>query len=176
MQITYKIWKVKDVYEKVLKDVTCKLRKVSNKSVKSIKKVLQLLEFVRKSPPAENTHHAETSQPAMQIIWLAATKRKPKTRGDFRTDQITTNTCNFIIFVDMSSKLDMYLYLANFNDIPTNYKLPTANYKYIFQYMYMSRPSARSFALRGHKFFKKGQLQKGPLKQLRLEQFGHNTR
>ena len=32
------------------------------KSVKSIKKVLQELKFVRKSPPAENPHHVETSQ------------------------------------------------------------------------------------------------------------------
>ena len=32
------------------------------KSVKSIKKLLQELKFVRKSPPAENLHHAETSQ------------------------------------------------------------------------------------------------------------------
>ena len=39
-----------------------------------------------------------------------------------------------------------------------------------------NRPSARSFMLRGHKFFKKGQPQ-GRLKQLSLEQDrGHNTR
>ena len=38
------------------------------------------------------------------------------------------------------------------------------------------RLSAHSFTLRGHKFFKKGQLQ-GCLKQLSLEQDpGHNTR
>ena len=38
------------------------------------------------------------------------------------------------------------------------------------------RPFAHSFTLRGHKLFKKGQLQ-GPLKQLSLEQDpGHNTR
>ena len=62
MQISYKILKVKDVYEKVLKEITCELRKVLNKSIKSIKKVLQVLESVRKFPPAENPHHAETSQ------------------------------------------------------------------------------------------------------------------
>ena len=36
-----------------------------------------------------------------------------------------------LIFVNMSCKLDMYFYLANSNiptNIPTNYKLPTANY------------------------------------------------
>ena len=46
--------KVKDVYEKVLKEVTCNLRKVLNESVKSIKKVLKVLESVGKFPPAEN--------------------------------------------------------------------------------------------------------------------------
>ena len=51
--------KVKDVYEKVLKEVTCNLRKVLNESVKSIKKVLKVLESVRKSPPAAIPHHAE---------------------------------------------------------------------------------------------------------------------
>ena len=33
MQITNKIWKVKDVYEKVLQEVTCNLQKVFNKGV-----------------------------------------------------------------------------------------------------------------------------------------------
>ena len=46
MQIIYKIRKVKDVYEKALKEVTCNLRKVLNISDKSIKKVLQVLESV----------------------------------------------------------------------------------------------------------------------------------
>ena len=91
MQITYKIWKVKEVYEKVLKEVTCDLRKVLNESVKSIKKVLQVLEIVRKSSPVKNLHHAENSQST------AATRHEPKTRGDFRTDQSTINTCNFRI-------------------------------------------------------------------------------
>ena len=38
MQISYRILKVKDAYEKVLKEVTCKLQKVLSKSIKSIKK------------------------------------------------------------------------------------------------------------------------------------------
>ena len=33
MEITYKIWKVKNVYEKVLKEVTCNFKKVLNRSV-----------------------------------------------------------------------------------------------------------------------------------------------
>ena len=33
MQITNKIWKVKDVYEKALQEVTCNLQKVFNKVV-----------------------------------------------------------------------------------------------------------------------------------------------
>ena len=40
-----------------------------NKSVKSIKKVLQELRPVPKSPPAENPHHAETSQ-STRNDWL----------------------------------------------------------------------------------------------------------
>ena len=62
MQIAYEIWKLKDMYEKVLKEVTCNLRKLLNKKVKSIKKVLQEVESVWKSPPAKNPHQAETSQ------------------------------------------------------------------------------------------------------------------
>ena len=54
--------KVKDVYEKVLKELTCNLQKVFNESVKSIKKVLKVLESVPESPPAKLSHHAETSQ------------------------------------------------------------------------------------------------------------------
>ena len=56
MQISHKI------YEKVLQEVACNLRKVLNKSVKRVKKVIQVLESVRKSPPAKNRHHAETSK------------------------------------------------------------------------------------------------------------------
>ena len=48
-----KMLKVKGVYEKVLKEVTCNLRKVLNESVNSIKKVLKVLESAIKSPPAE---------------------------------------------------------------------------------------------------------------------------
>ena len=44
--------KVKDSYEQVLKEFICSLRKVLNESVKSIKKVLKVLESVQKSPPA----------------------------------------------------------------------------------------------------------------------------
>ena len=65
MQISDKMLKLKDVYEKVLKEVNCNLRKVLNESVKSIKKILKVLESVRKSPPAENLHHAETNHPTL---------------------------------------------------------------------------------------------------------------
>ena len=50
MQITYKICKVKDVYDKVLKNVTCKLRKVLSKSVKMSKEVGKVLKSVQISP------------------------------------------------------------------------------------------------------------------------------
>ena len=72
--------KVKDVYEKVLKEVTCNLRKVLNESVKSIKKVLKVLESVRKSQSAEIPHHAEA-----------------RVEYNNRPDQSTINICNFII-------------------------------------------------------------------------------
>ena len=91
MQITYKIWKVKDAYEKVLKEVTNNLWEVLNNSVKSIKNVRQELESVRKSSAAENPHHAETRQSTQNV----ATKREPNTRGNFKADQSTINTCNF---------------------------------------------------------------------------------
>ena len=82
--------KLKDIYEKVLKEVICNLRKVLNKSVKSIKKVLQVLEFVRKSPPAENPHHAETNHPTLNTNKLtgsnktrAQNQRRPQNRPEY---------------------------------------------------------------------------------------------
>ena len=48
MQITYKILKV-NVYKKVLKDVTCNLRKVLNKSAKTIKKYLKYYTLLKNS-------------------------------------------------------------------------------------------------------------------------------
>ena len=36
---------VKDVYDKVLREVTCNLQKVLNRSVKNIKKVLKVLGY-----------------------------------------------------------------------------------------------------------------------------------
>ena len=65
-----------------------------NKGVKSIKKVLQELKSPRKSPPAENLHYAETSQPTYKADKLTGcNKRRSKARGDLRTDQSTINTC-----------------------------------------------------------------------------------
>ena len=82
--------KVKDAYEKVLKEVTCNLRKVLNESVKSIKKVLKVLESVRKSPPAENPHHAETNHSTRNANKLtgcdktrAQTQRRPQNRPEY---------------------------------------------------------------------------------------------
>ena len=61
MQIRYKMLKLKDVCEKILKEVTSDLQKCWIKSVKSIKKVLQELKSIRKSTPVENPYHVETS-------------------------------------------------------------------------------------------------------------------
>ena len=97
MQIRYKILKVKDVFEKVLKEVTCDLRTwVLNKSVKSNKKVLQELKSVWKSPPAENPHQAESSQSTRNASKLIGCK-ETGTRGDLKTDQSIINTCYFLI-------------------------------------------------------------------------------
>ena len=48
MQIRCKLLKVKYIYEKGLKEVTCDLLLVLNKNVKSIKKLLQELKSVWK--------------------------------------------------------------------------------------------------------------------------------
>ena len=61
VQITYKIRKVKDVYDKVLQKDTCKLQKVLNNVLKVLKTIWKILKSVRKSRTAENPHHAETS-------------------------------------------------------------------------------------------------------------------
>ena len=63
VQITYKIRKVKDVYDKVLQKGTCKLQKVLNNVLKVLKTIWKILKSVRKSRTAENPHHAETSPP-----------------------------------------------------------------------------------------------------------------
>ena len=82
--------KVKDVYETVLEEVTCNLRKVLNESVKSIKKVLKVLESARKFPPAEDPHHAETNHPTLNANKLtgcnkrrAENQRRPQNRPKY---------------------------------------------------------------------------------------------
>ena len=82
--------KVKDVYEKVLKEVTCNLQKVLNESVKSIKKVLRVLESARKFPPAGNPHHTETSHLTRNANKLtgcnktrAQNQRRPQNRPEY---------------------------------------------------------------------------------------------
>ena len=82
--------KVKDVYEKVLKEATYNLPEVLNESFKSVRKVLKVLESVRKSPPAENTHHAETSHSTLNGNKLtgcnktrAQNHRRPQNRPEY---------------------------------------------------------------------------------------------
>ena len=89
---------MKEAYEEFLKEVSYNLGKVLNKSVKSIKKVLQELKIARKSSCMilHHLHHAETSQSTRNANkQLVVTKREPKTRGGFKIDQIAINTCNF---------------------------------------------------------------------------------
>ena len=64
------------------------LLRVSNKSAKSIKKVLQELKSARKSPPAENPHH--TSQSTHNADKLtgcnktqAQNQRRPQNRPEY---------------------------------------------------------------------------------------------
>ena len=96
--------KVKDVYEKVLKEVICNLQKVLNESVKSIKKVLKVLESVRKSPPAEDPHHAETNHPTLNANKLtgwnktrAQNQRRPQSRPEYHKYLQFYNTNRIIV-------------------------------------------------------------------------------
>ena len=91
IQIRYKILKVKDLYEEVLKKLLV-LTKVLNKGVKSVKKLFQELKYVRKSPPAKNPHHAETSQSTRNASKLTGcnktqvqNQRRPQNRPEFYT-------------------------------------------------------------------------------------------
>ena len=52
MQITYKNFKVKNINDKVLKTVTCKLQKVLNKSVKRIKNDMKSTKICSKISPS----------------------------------------------------------------------------------------------------------------------------
>ena len=82
--------KVKDVYEKFLKEVTYNLQKVLNESVKSVKKVPKVLESVRKSPSNENLHHTKTSHSTCNANKLtgcnnmqAQNQRRPQNRPEY---------------------------------------------------------------------------------------------
>ena len=68
--------KLKDVYETVLEEVTFNIGKVLNESVKSIKKVLKVLESAQKSPPAEDPHHAETNHPTLNANKLTGCNKR----------------------------------------------------------------------------------------------------
>ena len=63
------------------------LTRVLNKSVKSIKKVLQELKSARKSPPAENPHHAETSQSTRNADKLTGCKKKAGPKPEEPSEQ-----------------------------------------------------------------------------------------
>ena len=98
MQITYKIWKLKKGYEKVLKEVICNFQKVLNESVNSLKKVLQVLGSVQKSPPAETPHHAETNQStcnAHKLTGCNKTRAQNQRKLQNRPEKI--KTCKFIV-------------------------------------------------------------------------------
>ena len=96
--------KVKDVYEKVLKEVISNLRKVLNESVKSIKKTLKVLESVRESLPAENPYHAETNHPSLNANKLtgcnktrAQNQRRPQNRPEYHKHLQFYNTNQIIV-------------------------------------------------------------------------------
>ena len=84
MQITYKICKVKDVYDKVLKNVTCKFRKVLSKSVKMSKEVGKVLKSVQISP-------CRNQQPAgYDAAWAEAIR-------DLKIEQSINDICDYIL-------------------------------------------------------------------------------
>ena len=74
-----------------MKKLTSNLQKVLNESVKSIKKVLKVLESVRKSPPPENPHHAEISHSTRNANKVtgcnktrAQNQRRPQNRPEYQ--------------------------------------------------------------------------------------------
>ena len=84
--------KVTDVYEKVLKEVTCNLRKVLNESVKSIKKVPKT-PTSRKPAPCRNQSSNPTG--CNKTDWLqhkltgcnktqAQNQRRPQNRPEYQ--------------------------------------------------------------------------------------------
>ena len=104
IQISNKMLKVKVVYETVLEEVTCNLRKVLNESVKALKKVLKVLESTRKSPPAEDPHHAETNHPTLNANkrtgcnkTRAQNQRRPQNRRAYHKYLQFYNTNRIIV-------------------------------------------------------------------------------
>ena len=93
MLITFKIRKVNDFFDKVLKEVSCKLRKVLHKSVESIKNSMKSTKICSKMSPSRKP----ANQPTIQINWLYATQREPKTKRGCRTDQSINDICDYII-------------------------------------------------------------------------------
>ena len=74
------------------------LTRVLNKNVKGIKKVFQELKSTRKSPPAENPHHAETSQSTRNADKLtgcnktqAQNQRRPQNRPEYHKYSLFLN-------------------------------------------------------------------------------------
>ena len=119
-----KMLKVKDVYEKVLKEVTCNLRKVLNESVKSIKKVIKVLESVQKSPPAENPHHAEINHPTLNVNKLTGcnktrvqNQRRPQNRPEYHKYLQIYNTDRIIVKISNIYSKNLSYATKNYNKI-----------------------------------------------------------
>ena len=85
MQITFKLLKVKNAYEKVLEEVPCNLQKCQ---IKSTKKKLQVLKFVTKSLSVENPDHAETSQLTRNAIMATGCNKKQSPKPEEISEQI----------------------------------------------------------------------------------------
>ena len=102
--------KVNDVYEKVLKEVTCNLRKVLNESVKSIKKVLKVL--------AENPHHAETNHPT-----LSASKLTGCSKTRVQNQKRPLNRPEYLIYLQFYNTNRIIVKISNiYNKIILCYK------------------------------------------------------
>ena len=58
-----------------------------NKTIESIKKVLQELKSARKSPPVENQHHAETSQSTRNADKITGCKQNAGSKPEETSEQ-----------------------------------------------------------------------------------------
>ena len=93
MKIIFKIRKVKDVYDKILREVICKLRKVLNKSVKSIKNDTKKTKICSKMSPNRKPAPCRNQQTKSQCKSTGCMQHNASPKPS----EIPEQTCNYII-------------------------------------------------------------------------------